>query len=229
MTAGKTARSCIVRKIRFIGLPVFTLVVSLTLVACPTDNDSTGDPGLNDWNGTWNAFHEYMDETEINTTLQAQYDAMPDAAKQTMAFDAFKAFVKTIAQTDFGSFVVQDNTITFYDQKADAKNPSGNDAETVAYTYKGIRQDVWGAGTSEEEEFDWYAFEGDTEGDHKYLLLEEAGRDTSTGPLHFHMRYGNKGFDDLMYTPTDNYNRWAPTIVSYDTTIAQLQEFMSGD
>ncbi|MDR2447321.1 MAG: hypothetical protein LBD58_08575, partial [Treponema sp.] len=91
------------------------------------------------------------------------------------------------------------------------------------------RNDVWGKGGLEEEEFDWYVFEGDKEGDHKYLLLEETGRGTSTGPLHFHMRYGSKGFDDLLLTPTDNYNRWDPTIVSYDTTIAQLQEFMTGD
>jgi hypothetical protein len=32
-----------------------------------------------------------------------------------------------------------------------------------------------------------------------------------------------------LYTPTDNYNRWAPTIVSYATTINELEVFMSGD
>ncbi|MDR2343636.1 MAG: hypothetical protein LBD86_03805, partial [Spirochaetaceae bacterium] len=141
----------------------------------------------------------------------------------------FMAFVEAIAQTDFGSFVIQDNKITFYQQKQTQKNPSGNVLETVSYTFKGILNDVWGAGTTEEEEFDWYAFEGGTDGGHKYLLLEEAGRDTQTGPLHFHMRYGDKGFDDLLLTPTDNYSRWAPTIVSYDTTIPELEEFMSGD
>jgi Zn/Cd-binding protein ZinT len=186
-------------------------------------------PNLSEWAGTWNPVHWYFDETEIAAILQAQYDALPEENKQATTFEAFIAFVKTIARTDFGSFAIQGNKITFYDQKQTQKNPSGTVSETVTYTFKGIRNDVWGKGGPEEEEFDWYAFEGDTEGDHKYLLLEEAGRDTSTGPLHFHMRYGSKGFDDLLLTPTDNYGRWDPTIVSYDTTIAELQEFMSGD
>jgi Zn/Cd-binding protein ZinT len=181
------------------------------------------------WAGTWNPVYWYFDETELAAILEAQYEAMPDASKQNMSLEVFIAFVKAIAQTDFGSFVIQGNTITFYTQQQTQKNPLGDVLETVTYTFKGTRSDVWGAGGPEEEEFDWYAFEGDTEGAHKYLLLEEAGRDTPTGPLHFHMRYGSKGFDDLLYYPTDNYNRWAPTIVSYATTIAELQEFMSGD
>jgi hypothetical protein len=146
-----------------------------------------------------------------------------------MTYEQFIAFVRGVVQTDFDSFVIQGSTISFYGQKQTQKNPSGKVLETVSYAFKGIQHDVWGKGTAEEEAFDWYAFEGDTEGGHKYLLLEEAGRDTQTGPLHFHMRYGSKGFDDLLLTPTDNYNRWAPTIVSYTTTIAELEEFMSGD
>jgi hypothetical protein len=52
------------------------------------------------------------------------------------------------------------------------------------HTFKGIRNDVWG----KEETFDWYAFEGDKEGDHKYLILEEADRDTPTEPLHSYLK-----------------------------------------
>jgi Zn/Cd-binding protein ZinT len=212
------------------GILGILLTFSFVLVSC--DNDG-GDPEpeseLAKWNGTWNPVHWYFDEPELAAILKAQYEAMPDASKQSMPLDVFIAFVKAIAQTDFGSFVIQGNKITFYEQKQTQKTPSGPVIDTVSYTYKGILPDVWGKGGPEEAEFDWYAFEGETAGGHKYLLLEEADRDTPTGPLHFQMRYGSKSFDDLLYTPTDNYNRWAPTIVSYATTINELEVFMSGD
>jgi Zn/Cd-binding protein ZinT len=210
------------------GILSMALIFSFILAGCDNDGDDP-EPELAKWAGTWNPVHWYFDEPELAAILQAQYNALPDANKQAMTFEQFTAFVTAIAQTDFGSFVIQGDTITFYDKKQTQKKPSGNIHETVTYTFAGMRHDVWGKGSAEEEEFDWYAFEGDKEGAHKYLLLEEAGRDTQTGPFHFHMRYGSKGFDDLLLTPTDNYGRWAPTIVSYDTTIAQLQEFMSGD
>jgi Zn/Cd-binding protein ZinT len=204
-----------------IGLFIFVLLAA----GCDNGNGGDPEPELAEWNGTWNSYLEYFDEPQLLTILEAQYEPY----KERMTLEEFKAFVKSIVRTDFGSFVIQDNTITFYEQKQTQKNPSGNVLDTVTYTFKGTLTDVWGAGTAEEAGFDWYAFKGDREGDHKYLLLEEAGRDTSSGPLHFHMRYGGKGFADLLLTPTDNYNRWAPTIVSSDTTIAELQEFMSGD
>jgi Zn/Cd-binding protein ZinT len=202
-----------------IGLFVFVLLAA----GCDNGNGGDLEPELAEWNGTWNSYLEYFDEPQLAAILEAQYDALSDERKQSMTLDVFMAWVKSIVLTDFGSFVIQDSTITFYEQKQTQKNPSGNVLETVTYTFKGTLTDVWG-----EEEFDWYAFEGGTEGDYKYLLLEEAGRDTSTGPLHFHMRYGSKGFDDLLIT-TNNYGQWAPTIVSYATTIPELEEFMSGD
>jgi Zn/Cd-binding protein ZinT len=206
------------------GILSMALVFSFVLAGCGNDGDDQ-EPELAKWAGTWNPYHEYFDEPQLLAILEAQYGPY----KETMSFEGFKAFVKAIAMTDFSSFVIQGDTISFYDQKQTQKNPSGNVLETVTYSFKGVRSDVWGKGGAEEEAFDWYAFEGDREGAHKYLLLEEAGRDTPAGPLHFHMRYGGIGFDDLLLTPTDNYNRWAPTIVRYDTTIAQLEAFMSGD
>jgi Zn/Cd-binding protein ZinT len=210
------------------GILGILLVFSFVLVGC--DNDNGGDPEseLAEWNGTWNSYLEYYDEDEIVAILEEQHEQYKNI-EGFEDFDVFKNFVKTIVQTDFGSFVIQDNTITFYKQKQTQKDPSGDVLETVTYSFMGTLTDVWGVGTAEEAGFDWYAFKGDREGDHKYLLLEEAGRDTPSGPLHFHMRYGGKGFDDLLLTPTDNYNRWSPTIVSYATTIADLKEFMSGD
>jgi Zn/Cd-binding protein ZinT len=210
-------------------LSILTLLLCFFILNCKNDTDDP-DPELAKWAGTWNPVHGYFDDPGLSSHFQAQYDALTDEQKTAFGVTSFEdliPFARVIARTDFGSFVIQGDTIAFYDQQQTKKKPSGNATETVTYTFKGIRSDVWAKGTAEEEEFDWYAFEGNTAGNHKYLILEEAARDSDDGPLHFHMRYGSIGFDDLLLTPTDNYNRWAPTIVSYDTTIAEIQVFMS--
>jgi Zn/Cd-binding protein ZinT len=209
-----------------LSIGLFVLVV--LSVGCDTGNTGDNDPELAKWAGTWNPVYWYLDDSGLDASFQAQYDALPEAAKtmmQVTSLDDLRDMTMRIAETDFGSFVIKGNTITFYEQKANAKNPSGNVIETVTYTFKGPLTDKH----PREGEFIWSAFEGDTAGAHKYLLFaDEAERDTPEGPLHFHIRYGSKGFDDLLMTP-DNYNLWSPTIVSYNTTIAELQEFMSLD
>jgi Zn/Cd-binding protein ZinT len=206
------------RKVLSLGLLVFILL------SAGCDNGGCDpEPELAAWNGTWNSIHNYYDDADLTPTLQAQYDGLPEAQKNALgitSFTNYKAFIKQLAVTDFGSFVVQGNKITFYAQKTNVKNPSGNGAETVTYTYKGIRQVTW-----QGEEADFYAFEGDKAGDHKYLIFEEAERDTPNGPLHFHVRYGADSVDSLVA----GAGMWAPTIVSYDTTIAELTVFMLGD
>jgi Zn/Cd-binding protein ZinT len=201
-----------------VGLFVFVLL--------PAGCDNGGGnpkPELAAWNGTWNSIHNYYDDEDLTDTLNKQYQGLPDAQKNALGITSFadyKTFIKKLARTDFGSFVVQGNRITFYAQKTAAKNPSGSGAETVTYTYKGMRKVAW-----QGEEADFYAFEGDKAGDHKYLIFEEAERDTSDGPLHFHIRYGADSVDSLV----TGAGMWAPTIVSYDTTIAELTVFMLGD
>jgi Zn/Cd-binding protein ZinT len=201
-----------------IGLLVFVLL----LIGC--DNGSgDSEPELAAWNGTWNSIHTYYDDAGLASTLQAQYEGLSEPQKTALgitSFDGYKAFITQLAVTDFGSFVVQGDTITFYVQKTNTKNPPGSGAETVTYTYKGIRKVAW-----QGDEADFYAFEGDKAGDHKYLIFEEAERDTPDGPLHFHIRYGADSVDSLV----TGAGMWAPTIVSYDTTIAELTVFMLGD
>jgi Zn/Cd-binding protein ZinT len=174
---------------------------------------------LAEWNGTWNSIHDYLSDTELDDTFQAVYDALPDAYKTVYtSMQALRDMTISLAVTDFGSFVVQGDTITFYEEQTQ-ENPSGTVLETVTYTYKGIVKVAW-----QGEEVDFYAFEGDKAGAHKYLIFEEAERDTQDGPLHFHIRYGSESIDSLVSNDT-----WAPTIVSYDTTFDELKVFMSGD
>jgi Zn/Cd-binding protein ZinT len=206
----------------FFGFAVLLITAIFTLAGCDS-KDGNPDPELAEWAGTWNSIHNYYDDAGLASTLQAQYDGLSEQQKTALnieSFDNYKAFITQLAVTDFGSFVVHGDKITFYAQKTNTKNPSGSGAETATYAYKGIRQVAW-----QGEEVDFYAFEGDKAGDHKYLIFEEAERDASDGPLHFHMRYGADSVDSLVTSAV----MWAPTIVSYDTTIAELTVFMLGD
>jgi Zn/Cd-binding protein ZinT len=91
-------------------------------------------PCVSAWNGTWTSIHNYYDDAGLANTLQAQYDGLPEAQKNALgitSFDGYKAFITQLAVTDFGSFVVQGDKITFYAQKTAAQNPSGSGAETA--------------------------------------------------------------------------------------------------
>jgi Zn/Cd-binding protein ZinT len=186
------------------------LMTAIFTAACDTGGGGD-DPELAKWNGTWNSYYDYFDEPELVAILEAQYNSS-DAYKTIFTtFDPFLEFVKALALTDFDSFAVQGDTITFYKRT--------QTIDTVTYAYKGVRQVAWQGETA-----DFYAFEGDKAGAHKYLIFEEADRDTPDGPLHFHIRYGSESIDSLV-----NNTSWAPTIVSYDTTIDELKVFMGGD
>jgi hypothetical protein len=83
---------------------------------------------LAEWARTWNSIHNYYDDADLSATLQAQYDGLLEAQKTALgitSFDGYKTFITNLAKTDFGSFVVQGNKITFYAQKTATKNPSG--------------------------------------------------------------------------------------------------------
>jgi Zn/Cd-binding protein ZinT len=205
------------------GILGILLVFSFVLIGCPNDGGDP-EPELAEWNGTWNPIHDYLDDAGLKASFQAQMDALPPEYGITDV-NQLITFAKVIAETDFGSFVIAGNTITFYEQKQTQENPSGKVIDTVTYTFKGTEHTV-----HENEEVDMYTFEGNKESAYKYLLLEEAERDTPDGPLHFHMRYSGKSFADLLSTPMEGRHQlWAPTIISYDTTIAELVVFMSGD
>jgi Zn/Cd-binding protein ZinT len=203
------------------GFAVLLMAAIFTTAGCDTGGGGRDDPELAEWNGTWNRVYDYLDDPGLEATFQATFNELSPEYQAAYggSWQAVREMTKTLALTDFVSFVVQGDTITFYDRKQTQKSPSGTVIVTVTYTYKGVRQVAWQGETA-----DFYAFEGDKDGNHKYLIFEEAERDTPDGPLHFHIRYGSESVDKLLET-----QMWAPTIVSYATTIAELKVFMGGD
>jgi Zn/Cd-binding protein ZinT len=209
----------------FFGFAVLMITAIFILTGCPNDGGSNDEPELAKWAGTWNSIYDYFDDPGLAATFQTMYDAIPDEYKSMFATsaNALREAAKEGAIADFQSFVIKGETINFYDKKQTQKNAMGNVIETVTYTFKGVLQDAFiemKGGTG------WYAFEGNKDGSHKYLIFEEAKRENPDGPLLFHIRYGDTSFEDLLNNGSFVANPWYPTIISYDTTIEELQAFM---
>jgi Zn/Cd-binding protein ZinT len=143
LTAGKTAKETTLKKKHgvFFDFVVLMTAAIFTLAGC--DNSNSGDnnePELAAWAGTWNPVHDYLDNSGLDASFQAAYNALLDAAKEVYtSVQALRDMTKELAVTDIGSFVIQGDKIIFYDQKQTQKNPSGNVIETVTYAFKGIR------------------------------------------------------------------------------------------
>jgi zinc transport system substrate-binding protein len=167
------------------------------------------EEALGDWNGTWVNVGTMLDDPAMDPVYEAIADAA-DAAAGNGAFitgDA-KSFLYAMHKSDFGDLGIAGDTITYY-------NTDG----TVGCEYEsaGIETVAFG-----EEEFDWYKFELTSEDtacyEYKYLILTDIHGEEPL--VHFHMRYGDTSFDDLINNPA--YAMWYPTLSVEGTTVEDV-------
>ena len=167
---------------------------------------------LDDWNGTWVNPGTMLDDP----AMDAVYKAMANAANTAAGDGAFtdddaRGFLYAMHKSDFGNLRVADDTITYY-------NVDGTVRCECEYESAGIETVAFG-----EEEFDWYKFElasGDAAcSEYGYLILCEK-HSHEGGMLHFHMRYGDTSFDDLINNPA--YAMWYPTLAAEGTTVEDV-------
>ncbi|VUT25567.1 MAG: zinc/cadmium-binding protein [Candidatus Methanolliviera sp. GoM_oil] len=169
---------------------------------------------LDDWNGTWVNVGTMLDDP----AMDAVYEAMGDAANAAAGDGSFtaddaKSFLYAMHKSDFGDLGIEGNTVTYY-------NVDGTVRCKCEYESAGIETVAFG-----EEEFNWYKFELTSEdaacSEYKYLILCEK-HSHEGGMLHFHMRYGDTSFDDLINNPA--YGMWYPTLAAEDTTVGDVVE-----
>jgi Zn/Cd-binding protein ZinT len=171
---------------------------------------------LDDWNGTWVNIGTMLDDPAMGAVYEAMADAANAAAGTDGAFsvDDARSFLYAMHRSNFGNLRIAGNTITYYSVDGTVRcecECESAGAETVAF---------------EGEEFDWYKFEltsKDTAcSEYKYLILCEQHSDGEGGMLHFHMRYGDTSFDDLINNPA--YAMWYPTFGAEGTTLEDVAD-----
>lgn len=128
--------------------------------------------------------------------------------------DDARSFLQTMMGSSFGDLEVGGNTVTYY-------NPDGSVRCRCEYEFAGKETVTFGA-----EEFDWYKFvlrSGDEAcSEYRYLIATGVHSEGEEGMIHWHMRYGNTSFDDLINNP--GYAMWYPTLTDEETSAETLAE-----
>ncbi|MDD3710860.1 MAG: ZinT/AdcA family metal-binding protein [Methanothrix sp.] len=130
------------------------------------------------------------------------------------AVDDAKNFLQTMMGSSFGDVEVAGDAVTYY-------NLDGTVRCRCEYEFAGKEAVTFGG-----EEFDWYKFElksGDEAcSEYKYLIATGAHSEGDDGMVHWHMRYGNSSFDDLINNL--EYVMWYPTLAEGEISAEKLAE-----
>ena len=198
------------KMVKMIAPIAMALVLMLVLLPGCAKEEALGD-----WNGTWVNVGTMLDDP----AMDAVYEAMADAASATAGDGAFtnhdaRSFLYAMHESNFGDLGIAGNSVTYY-------NTDGTVGCECEYESAGVGTIAFG-----EEEFDWYKFELTSEdaacSGYKYLILTETHSDAEGGLVHFHMRYGDTSFDDLINNT--NYAMWYPTFGVEGTTVEEVAE-----
>lgn len=187
--------------------PLGVLLFSTALFIFTAASASAGISDLTDWAGTWTSSYSYLDSTEMDVVYNA-------VAAEIDGYDAnnVKNALSAMYYTDFAGMEIASGTIKIDSGAADN------------YTYRDITYGSWG-----EYSIAWYSFENEdaaADDPFKYILATAAHQDSEDSMLHYHLRYGATGFDDLATNTA--YTSWWPTLVESDLTAAEFaQEYLA--
>ena len=172
------------------AIVAITGILLLGILARSTGIGSVDSAPLNDWNGTWLNVGTMLDDPAMDAVYEAMTDAANAAAGDgTFTTDDVKSFLYAMHESNFGDLGTAGNTVTYY-------NADGTVKCECEYESAGVETVALG-----EEEFDWYKFalmsKAAACSEYKYPIFTEVHSHES-GRVHWHMRYGNSSFDDLL-------------------------------
>ncbi|QWT18315.1 ZinT/AdcA family metal-binding protein [Collinsella sp. zg1085] len=202
------------------------LALSLTLVACnnkPAPAGSSSKPAaetsqgsapmqkapaktkvsLADWEGTWNGFHGYLDNPELDSTYEEV------AGRDSKKADEVKAEIKKKVAADFTGITIKGDKISFLDG---FEKDGGKELSSATYSFVESRKVTHGGA-----ELEWDIFKAnEADAPYPYMVLMPVHGEEEL--VHFHLRYGNS-IDDIMAR-----DDWYPTFVAPSSTMGQIKE-----
>ncbi len=190
-----------------LGVSLCLLVFALMFLGGCGGSDSNQQTRIfGPWAGSWTSSTTFLDAPEMVDVYKMLAEKAAAAGKKTNTPEAVKAFFKAMGNSDFAGLRLEGDKVTFL-------NADGTSKETLSYTYEGIEKRKFG-----EYPLSWSTFQATSASSYKYLVMmppEQHG----TGPVHFHVRYGDKGIAYLLDTPA--LQGWWPTLCKEGTTAAK--------
>lgn len=164
---------------------------------------------LEPWQGEWTSAYVFRDDP----AMQAMYAAFDEAAAEHTLEDVL-ALMEGMSQTSFDTIAIEGEMVRY---------TTGETTITCDYSFIGPQESYFG-----EAAFNWYLAELTT-GDagceaYAQLALTEAHSGDVGDTPHFHLRYGNSGFEDLLDNP--GYAVWYPSTLP--TAAANAEEWAAG-
>lgn len=151
--------------------------------------------------------------------MQGAYDAIAEAADASPG-DARSA-VSAMFESSFERLSVEGSSVTYVPLV-------GGDSVICTYTAEGVgTTQVEADGETVEVPWSQFAAVGACPGYHYLVLAAEPHADGEDGLLHFHLRYGEGGFEPLLNDPA--LAMWWPTPFEMGTTAQDLAAEMTAD
>jgi len=186
---------------------------SLTFSVQEKETKESENP-LAEWNGKWHNCYLLSD----SPAMQPFYKAVAESAKGYSDDEVKKIFL-SMYRTDFSDLQVIDDAVIYYDKE-------GKPMPRCKYKFAGKETASFSG-----HKFDWYKFEmvsghGNSE-KYKYVIATMVHSDSEGSFKHFHIRYGNTGFSDLINN--QKLMMWWPTFVAEGTTAEAIALEMQGE
>jgi Zn/Cd-binding protein ZinT len=182
------------------------ITIGLSILLTASVQAETSSNIFSDWEGEYLS-REFvnenpkMDEVYKKTAIEGQ------KIGKNYTVEQIRVIFKKMMHTSFQRLAFKSDTIAFYDKEKNMTKHRYKAAGTIPDSYGDYK-------------FEWYAFEavGKDAGSSEYRhILMLKPHQHQNGQPHFHLRYGNKEFKELI--ASEGMKNWWPTLVKPDFDI----------
>ena len=169
------------------------------------EDEDVEDRSLSDWEGDWQSVYPYLLDGSLDEVLQQKVET-----KNDKTFEEYKEYYTVGYETDIERIVIEDNTITFY------QNGEGKTGEYAYHGYEILTYESGNRGVR-------YLFDlvGEEDGVPKHVQFSDHIISPEKSE-HYHIYFGDEEHDTLL----NQLENW-PTYYASNLSGAEIAEEMN--